>query len=96
MLLNININMITILSTCIFLFIDTTLSAMEVIFYAVGDDAMACIEATIIDDDDFEGLETITGTIDAVSPDVVDITGSSVAIDIRDPSGKNLFNVVKV
>ena len=84
--------------TCIFLFIDTdtTLSAIEVIFYAVEDDGMACIKATIIDDDDFEGLETINGAIDTLVPDVLSNTGSSVAIDIRDPSGKNLFNAVKV
>ena len=86
------------MSTCIFLFIviDATLPAMEVIFYAVGDDAMACIEATIIDDDDFEGLETVMGTIDTLIPDVLDNTGSSVAIEIRDPSGKNLFNVENI
>ena len=69
---------------------------MEVIVYTVGDDGIACIEATIVDDDDFEGLETINGKIDTLFPHVLNNTGSSVAIDVRDPSGKNLFNVVKV
>ena len=64
---------------------------MEVISFVVGSDGMACIDASIIDDDDFEGLETIMGTIDTVIPDVLNNTGTSVAINIRDPLGKNVF-----
>lgn len=40
-----------------------------------------------MDDNDFEGLEIITGIFVSFVPNILTDTGSSVTIEIRDPSG---------
>ena len=59
----------------------------EVVFQSVGD--TACIELTLIDDEDYEGEQTFTMVFGhlSVSPSLA-ITSGSYAIFVHDNTGK--------